>query len=160
VSEDEIAVISRERGSGTRMVFEHAVMAGDRPLVPDCAPSLDDTAPPMPACERDPVASTAVVMYGSEAVVDYVADHPGAIGYLSYGYLRALPEEVVRAIRIEDMPPTPEHVADGRYRLARPFTLVAPEEPTGAVRLFVDFCLGPEGQAMVAEHHVPVRGGG
>ena len=49
------------------------------------------------------------------------------------------------------------NLADGSYSLWRPFLLVAPAEPTGAARLFVDFCLGREGQALVAECCAPVR---
>jgi phosphate transport system substrate-binding protein len=51
----------------------------------------------------------------------------------------------------------PENVASGAYRLALPFHLVALQEPTGAARRFVDFCLSPEGQEIVARTYLPVR---
>lgn len=129
VSEDEIVVVSREEGSGTRAVFESRVMEG-RPVVP-----------------------TAVVMPGSEAVVQFVATHPGAIGYVSRGQVTSQ----VKVLDVEGVSPSPDTVADHSYGLAQPFYLIALQEPTGVARQFVDFCLSPEGQALVARRYAPVR---
>jgi phosphate transport system substrate-binding protein len=104
----------------------------------------------------------AVLMLSSADVVAYVAAHPGAIGYLSAGYLafQTAPGPPVRALRVEGVPPTPAQVGAGSYRLTQPLFLVAPDEPTGAARWFVDLCLGAEGQALVAQGYAPVRKGG
>lgn len=120
--EREILVISREEGSGTRAAFEEMVMDGKR------------------------VTPTAVVMPGSQAVVEYVAEHPGAIGYVSMGYISPR----VKALKIEGLLPTPENVGEG-YHLVHPFLLLAAEEPTGEVKAFIDFILGPRGQAIVGK---------
>jgi phosphate transport system substrate-binding protein len=128
-TEEEITVISREEGSGTRKVFETSVMEGD------------------------PVTPTAVVMPGGTAVIAFVAKHPGAIGYVSQG----LVSPKVRAVPIEGLAPVPELIADRSYPLVRPLYLVAPQEPTGVARQFVDFCLSAEGQAIVAQRYAPVR---
>lgn len=125
----EVQVISREGGSGTRAAFETRVMEGQR------------------------VTPTALIMPGSGAVVDYVAAHPEAIGYVSMGHL----SDKVRALAIERVKPTPQTVSDGTYYLARPFFLVAPEEPSGAPRSFVDFVLGLEGQKIVGQQYGRVR---
>jgi len=129
VAEDEITVLSREEGSGDRVVFETLLMKGL------------------------PVTPTAGLLFGAQAVVDFVATHPGAIGYVSQGMVSA----EVKALRLEDVAPTRETVAQQRYRLIRPFFLVAVTEPKGPARAFVDFILGEQGQAIVARQYAPVR---
>lgn len=138
VPEDEIVVISREPGSGTRAVFEDLALRAQ------------------PGEEPAPVTTAAVLRFGGAAVVDYVAEHPAAIGYVALGALedRALP---VRALVLEDAAPGPEAVAQGAYPLSLPLYLVAPSEPVGAARQFLDFCLSPEGQRLVGQAYVPVR---
>jgi phosphate transport system substrate-binding protein len=128
-STGEIQVISREDGSGTRAAFETRVMEGQQ------------------------VTPAALVMPGSQAVADYVATHPQAIGYVSMGYL----SEKITALAVEGVMPTPKTVADGTYHLARPLFLIALEEPDGAPRSFVDFALGPEGQEIVGQVYGQVR---
>jgi phosphate transport system substrate-binding protein len=91
-------------------------------------------------------------MVGSEAVVDYVAAHPGAIGYVSQGEVSTQ----VAAIQVEGIDPTPSGI-EGGYPLLQPFFLVARQEPVGAARAFVDFALSPPGQALVGRRYVPVR---
>ncbi len=127
----EIVAISREDGSGTRAVFEKLVMNGKR------------------------VTLTAVVMPSSRAVVEYVAEHPQAIGYVSMGYLS--PE--VKVLEIEEAAPTPDSVRQGSYHLLRPLFLVTRQEPTGEVKGFVDFVLSPTGQSIVGRKYGRVQGG-
>jgi len=125
----EITVVSREDGSGTREVFERQVMEGQA------------------------VTSTAVVMPSSQAMVEYVAENPLAIGYVSMGYLSPL----VRALPVEGITPTPAHVRDGSYHLTRPLYLVAARAPQGATKAFVGFCLSPAGQTLVGERYGRVK---
>jgi phosphate transport system substrate-binding protein len=157
-TEDEILVVSREQGSGTRMGFEALVMAHAADV--DCQPALAidpeanaDHAVQIQACEGTPTTPMAVVMPGSAAVVEYVAAHPGAIGYVSQDYV----SHQVKAVRLEGLSPAPADVQEGGYPLVQPFYLAAAQEPRDAARQFVDFCLSPEGQAIVAKRHVPVR---
>ena len=130
------------------------------PLPSECPFALLRDAPAAEsACALDPVTSTAVLMYGSQAVIERVASHPGAIGYVSAGYL-ALAQGTdlpVRVVAVEGVPPEPSRLSDGSYPLVRPVYLLAPHEPMGAARLFVDFCLSPQGQALVAQGYAPVR---
>ncbi len=125
----EIVVISREDGSGTRAVFEELVMKGQR------------------------VTPTAVVMPSSRAVVEYVAQHPEAIGYVSMGHV----SEEVKVLEIEEMIPTPESVRQGSYHLLRPLFLITRQEPTGEVKGFVDFVLSPTGQSIVGRKYGRVQ---
>ncbi len=129
--QDEIIVISREEQSATRAFFQARMMR-----------NLD-------------VTTTAIVMPGSTAVIDFVAAHPNAIGYVSQGLLTAK----VKPVRIENLAPAQSQIAAQTYALVRPWYLVAPQEPSGAIRQFVDFCLSPEGQKIVAQNYAPVRPG-
>ncbi len=149
----EIVAVSREEGSGTRLAFEALVMAFAAGL--DCQPALvvAEGATQVRGCEGEAVTPMAVVMPGSEAVVEYVAAHPGAIGYVGQAYV----SDQVRAVDVEGRSP---RAIDGQvadYPLVQPLLLAATKEPTGPARQFVDFCLSAEGQAIVAQKHVPVR---
>lgn len=125
----EIVVVSREDGSGTREVFEEMVMAGKR------------------------VTLTAIVMPSSKAVVEYVARHPTAIGYVSMGYL----SPGVKALQVEGVSPTPKDVQSGAYPLTRPLYLLTSQEPTGEVKAFIEFALSPAGQAVVGQRYGRLR---
>ena len=125
----EIVAISREDGSGTRAVFEELVMQGKR------------------------VTPTAVVMPSSRAVVEYVAGHPEALGYVSMGYL----SEEVRVLEIEGMKPTPQSVRQGSYHLLRPLFLTTRGEPTDEIKGFIDFVLSPTGQSIVGRKYGRVQ---
>jgi phosphate transport system substrate-binding protein len=124
-----IVVISREDGSGTRAVFEELVMQGKR------------------------VTPMAVVMPNSRAVVEYVAEHPEAIGYVSMGYLT----EEVKVLEIEEVAPTPSSVRQGEYHLLRPLFLITRQEPTGEIKDFIDFVLSPTGQSIVGRKYGRVK---
>ncbi|MGA9348694.1 MAG: phosphate ABC transporter substrate-binding protein [Anaerolineae bacterium] len=125
----EIVTVSREDSSGTRAVFEDLVMKGKR------------------------VTPTAVVMPNSRAVVEYVAEHPEAIGYVSMGHL----SQEVKALKIEEVVPTPTSVRRGEYHLFRPLFLVTRQEPTGEVKGFIDFVLSPTGQSIVGRKYGRVQ---
>jgi phosphate transport system substrate-binding protein len=125
----EIVVVSREDGSGTREVFEEMVM------------------------EEKRVTLTAIVMPSSEAVVEYVARHPTAIGYVSMGYLSSQ----VKALPVEGVSPTPEDIQSGAYPLTRPLYLLTGQEPMGEVKAFIEFALSPAGQAVVEQRYGRLR---
>ena len=125
----EPVVISREDGSGSRMAFEALAMDGDR------------------------VTLNALVMPTSQAVVDYVASHRNAVGYVSTGIMT----DTVRAVPVEDIPPTTATVRAGEYRLGRVLYLYAPRPASPEVQAFLDFVLSPAGQAIVSRRLAPMR---
>jgi phosphate transport system substrate-binding protein len=95
----------------------------------------------------------AVLAFGGADVIAFVSAHPGAIGYVSAG----LVSSQVKVVGVEGDRPTPARIADGTYPLSQPFYLIAPKEPDGAAKRFVDFCLGAQGQSIVARQYLPVR---
>lgn len=117
-----VSVVLRPPSSGTYRFFRDHVLAGRAY-----------------AAEAQTVAST-------RDVVAAVGARPGAIGYggVAYG------AEVAHCA-IDGVPPTAENVRDGSYPLARYLHFVTVEPPRGEVRRFIDWCLGPQGQQIVAE---------
>ncbi len=118
-----IVVVSREEGSGTRDAFETMAMGDQR------------------------VTYTSVIMPGEAAVVDYVAQHPDAIGYASMGALT--PD--VRALAIDDIPPSPQSVESKKYPFVRTLAFVIPDDANPDLIDFVKFALGSEGQALIGQ---------
>lgn len=130
----EVVLVSREEGSGTRVLFEERIM------------------------NAESVSLTAVVMPSSADVAAYVSSHPQAIGYLSAAYTTARGEEApVRILPLDEQLPTAENLLSRQYLLIQPLYLITVGEPNGRVRQFLDFVLGPTGQEIVARYHAPVR---
>ena len=118
-----IAVVSREAGSGTRDAFEAMAMNGAR------------------------VTLTAVVMPGEAAMVDYVAQHPEAIGYCAMSFL----SDGVQAMTVDDIPLSPQTVENQKYPFVRTLAFIIPLSPEPAVQDFVDFALGSDGQRIIGQ---------
>ncbi len=125
----EAQVVSREAGSGARQAFEALVMDGRR------------------------VTPLAVVAPSSEAVVEYVAEHREAIGYVSMGSVTA----AVKVLSIEGELPTPQSTARGSYPLSHELWVVTVDPPARAALAFQRFVLSPAGQQIVGETFGRVR---
>jgi phosphate transport system substrate-binding protein len=119
-----IQVVSREDGSGTRSVFETAVM------------------------DNHPVTPTAVVMPSSNAVVDFVAKNPNAIGYVSTTFV----DKRVYAIPINGIMPELENIQSGEYLLTRELMLITLEQSIPETNRFLEFILSLAGQKIIAEN--------
>ena len=123
---DEIYLISREDGSGTRSAFSQ--------LTGVLRDGHDGLSP-----RAEITNSTSVVMLS-------VAGSRNAIGYISLGSL----SDRVAALRIDGVAPTPEHVLDGSYPISRPFLLVTKGAPNPLAADFIAFIGSNEGQAVIS----------
>jgi len=140
-----IVTLSREVSSGTHMYFkEEVVQLGKKG-------------------STEEFSKETLLLTSSQAIVEEVANNEGAIGYLGMGYLsdRTKPILVARGSSLVSRspsdegratsdgfyPPTPENVVNKTYPLSRPLYLYTNGEPEGIVKLFVEFALGPVGQA-------------
>ena len=132
-ADQDITVISREDGSGTRGAFieltgvEEKNDAGEKVAMPTEAAAI----------QRSPTG-----------VMTAVANDEPALGYISLGSLN----DTVKAVTVGGVEATAENVSNGTYTLARPFNIVTNGEPTDAVAVdFIAYCMSPEGQALATE---------
>ncbi|MDD7363701.1 MAG: substrate-binding domain-containing protein [Firmicutes bacterium] len=127
----QIAVISREDGSGTRGAFTEIVglveKNGDQ--------------------EVDLTSQAAAVQNSTNGVMTTVAGNPSAIGYISLGSLN----DTVKALKVEGVEASPEDILNGSYKLARPFLLVTKGElKEGSVEAdLIKFALSKQGQDII-----------
>jgi phosphate transport system substrate-binding protein len=129
--DQNIIIISREEGSGTRSAFEEMVMGEDALI-----------------------AATAILQPSNGSIRTTISTTPYSIGYLSFGYL----DETVKTISIGGVAPTEPNAADGSYPIVRPLNMLTNGEPAGAVKAFLDFILSEAGQKLVAEDgYIPVK---
>lgn len=130
---DEICVISREAGSGTRGAFIELFGIEKK----------DETGKKI-----DMTVDTADVTNSTAVVLQSVAGNTGAIGYVSLGSL----SNTVKALNIDGAEPTAKAVKEGKYKATRPFLVVTKpqiEDTNAAASEFLRFIISSDGQAVV-----------
>jgi phosphate transport system substrate-binding protein len=126
----EITVVSREDGSGTRGAFVELLGIQE---------SVDGTT-------TDRTTAEAVIANSTSIVMTNVAQNPDAIGYIALGSLN----DSVTALRIDGVEATPENIMSGAYAVQRPFIIVYRDDLSDVARDFMNFIMSAEGQAVVA----------
>ena len=120
----QIAVVSREEGSGTRSAFEEIL-------------------------GLEKITQNADIAEGNGNVQTTVAGNPNAIGYVSFTYI----DETVKPVLVEGAAPTVEEVLAESYKLSRPFVMVYFEEQASDLAQdFISFSDSEEGQAIIEEN--------
>ena len=128
-----IVILSREVNSGTHLYFkEHVLRKGD-------------------ASSREEFSPDALLLPSSQAIADEVAQNKGAIGYYGMGYIspRQKALKVAPSEGAEAVAPTVDNVVSGAYPISRPLFIYTNGKPEGDTKLFIDYILSPEGQAVV-----------
>ena len=130
-----IVRVSRETNSGTHVYFlEEVVRQGDGE-------------------NTDIFAPDTLLMPSSVGITSEVRRNPNAIGYDGLGYVDPDHEKMLALAETAGGPfvaPTVGSAADGSYPLARPLYMITAGAPRGAIDAYMDWILGPEGQAIVA----------
>lgn len=121
--DEQIVVIGREAGSGTRDAFEELMDVKD-----SCkyAQELDSTG----------------------AVLAKVAATPGAVGYVSLDVL----DDTVNGLKINAVEPTEENILADTYVLQRPFVMATKgeiSEQSEQVQAYFDFINSEDGQNVI-----------
>jgi len=119
----KIIVVSRDSSSGTFETFE----------------SL--------ALDKEKVRADALTTASNQAVVQTVAQTPGAIGYAGIGYLSGK----VKDVSIDGVKCTKQNIVKGRYSLSRPLFMYTNGAPVGNVKKLLDFIFSERGQKIVEE---------
>ena len=130
---EEINVISREDGSGTRGAFIELFGIEQKN---EEGVKIDHTTE-----DCDITNSTSVMMTS-------VAGNDNAIGYISLGSLN----ETVKAVQIDGAEATVENIKTGAYKVSRPFNIATKAEVSEAAADFIAFILSAEGQAVIEEN--------
>ena len=122
-NDEEIVLIGREAGSGTRDGFESITGTTD-------------------ACAyRQELTSTG-------DVITAVSQNPAAIGYASLASVK----DTVKVLSVGGVVPTEETIKDGTYSVQRPFVLVTREgeELSETAQKFFDFATSVEASEIIA----------
>lgn len=127
---EEINVISREDGSGTRGAFIELFGIEQKNAE---GKKIDYTTD-----DCDITNSTSVMMTS-------VAGNDCAIGYISLGSMN----ETVKALKIDGVEASVENIKNGSYKVARPFNIATKADISDAAADFIAFIMSAEGQAIV-----------
>src|SRR5207248_2352890 len=126
-----ISIYTRNTSSGTYSEFKEMAMS-----------------------KRD-YATSAQKMAGNEQIAAEVSKNPNGVGYVGLAYTKA---EGIKVVPIDGTLPSVESVQKKSYPYARPTFFYTNGEPTGVVKEFIDFTVGPEGQKIVEQvGFVPIK---
>ncbi|MGE3802132.1 MAG: phosphate ABC transporter substrate-binding protein [Candidatus Kapaibacterium sp.] len=123
----KIKLYGRENSSGTYEFFkDHVLDKGDFAAETQSAP-------------------------GTALVVDNVKADVNGIGYGGAGYTSGVKTAKLVAEGGEAVEPTEENIFSGKYPLSRDLYMYMQNEPSGAVKEYIDWILSAEGQKYVVE---------
>lgn len=124
---NEITVVSREDGSGTRGAFIE--LTGVK---------QDD---------QDLTTVEAIITNSTEVMMTTVAGDENAIGYASMGSMN----DTVKAVNVGGVEPTADNVKNGSYALSRPFNIATKAEVSDVAQDFINFIMSADGQAVIED---------
>lgn len=123
-ADQDIVVVGREAGSGTRDAFEELLDIADKC---DYVQELDSTG----------------------AVLAKVASTPGAIGYVSLDVV----DDTVNLVQLNGVEASEKNILSGDYLLSRPFVMATKgeiSEQNDLVQAWFDYINSDEGQEVIA----------
>ena len=130
-SSGKISVYTRNTSSGTYAEFKELAMKKR-----DYAPDSQKLA-------------------GNEQIAQEVGKNPNGVGYIGLAYTKA---SGIKVVPIDGASPSKESVLAKSYPYARPTFFYTNGEPTGVVKEFIVFTVGPEGQKIVEQvGFVPIK---
>ena len=130
---NDIVVVSREDGSGTRGAFIELFGIEEK--------DADGN-------KVDRTTDEAIVVNSTSVVMATVAGNKNSIGYISLGSLN----DTVKAVSVDGAGPSVENIKNETYGISRPF-IIATREDTGALASdFISFILSSDGQKVVEDN--------
>lgn len=129
---EEIIVISREDGSGTRGAFVDLFGVKEK--------NKDGK-------KVDMTVSTADIFQSTGVVMSSVKSSKYAIAYVSLGSLNS----DIKALKIDGVEASVEKIKSGDYKISRPFNIATKGEIAEHVQDFINFIKSDEGQKIVEE---------
>lgn len=137
-SSNDITIVSREDGSGTRGAFIELFGIEEK----------------KDGEKVDMTTEAAQITNSTSVMLTTVAGDEYAIGYVSLGSL----DESVKAVKIDGAEATADNIKSGDYKVSRPFNVVMKEDSTNEVaKDFLSFVMSKEGQEVVADNgYIPL----
>jgi phosphate transport system substrate-binding protein len=130
---EEIAVVSREDGSGTRGAFIELFGIEEK--------DKDGN-------KVDKTTTSAQITNSTSVMMTTVAENKAAIGYISLGSLN----DTVKAVKIDGAEPSVDTVKDGSYKIVRPFNIVTKDKMSKQAQDFQAFIMSADGQKIVEDN--------
>lgn len=130
---NDITVVSREDGSGTRGAFIELFGIEQK----------DENGNKV-----DHTTEDANITNSTEVMMSTVAGNEYAIGYVSLGSLG----DSVKAVKIDGAEATEENIKADTYKVSRPFNIATKDEISDIAQDFINFILSEEGQKVVSEN--------
>lgn len=124
--DEEIYVISREQGSGTRDTFDEVIMGNKGAETP----------------------GVNTVALGSAEVKTALAGSDKAIGYLGFSYGKG---GNIQVLALDGAMPSLQSIRNGSYELSRKLYFYTFGEPKAGADAFIAYVMGPEGQKVAEE---------
>ena len=131
---ENITVISREDGSGTRGAFIELMGIEQKD---ENGNKIDHTI------------ETSEITNSTSVMMTTVAGNKNAIGYISLGSLN----NTVKALKVDGVEATVENVKNGSYKIARPFNIAVKENLSETAQDFINFIMSQQGQAVAEENN-------
>jgi phosphate transport system substrate-binding protein len=130
----EIKLYGRENSSGTYVFFQENVVKGD-------------------------YATSCQTLPGTAAVVNAVKNDKYGIGYGGAAYSKGIKQCLVKKDdKSQAYAPSAETIKNGTYPISRYLYMYLRNRPTGEIKNYIDWILGPEGQKLVVEEgYFPVK---
>lgn len=130
-NDEAIVVINRQAGSGTRAVFEAAVLGGEE-------------------------SATFQEQDSSGTVVQMVSQTPGAISYLAFSYF----SDSIKALSVDGVAPEAANVEDNSWTIWAYEHMYTAKDADEATQAFIEFMMGEEVQGSLVEEngYIPVTG--
>lgn len=128
----EIAVYSREDGSGTRGAFIELMGIEEKD---ESGEKIDNTT------------VEAMITNSTDVMLTSISGDTYGIGYVSLGSLN----ESVKAVNVDGAQATVENIKSGTYTVARPFNIATTGEISDAAIDFINYIMSTEGQTIVTQ---------
>jgi len=130
---NDITVVSRESGSGTRGAFIELFGVEVKNAE---------------GKKVDMTLDSADITNSTEVVLTSVAGNMSAIGYISLGSLN----DTVKAVAVDGAAASVADIRNGSYKISRPFNIVTKDGLSSAAQEFYRFILSSDGQAVIEKN--------
>ena len=132
-SSNDITIVSREDGSGTRGAFIELFGIEEKKDGEKVDMTTDDAQ----------ITNSTSVMLTTVAGDDY------AIGYVSLGSLN----DTVKALKIDGEEATEPNIKDGKYKICRPFNIATKKGADNELaKDFISYIMSKEGQQVISDN--------